>query len=116
MSNSMLASKRFGRRFHAHTILIFLDVDISLNFLRRRTVKRNLAFLLSLAVLTSMILSACGGAVPAASSSGTAIITFVQQPTTLNPLYANQWFSTITTQFWLKSLWSFDQNNSPVPE
>ncbi|HSB01250.1 MAG TPA: ABC transporter substrate-binding protein, partial [Anaerolineales bacterium] len=78
--------------------------------------KRNLTLLLSLVVCASMILAACGGNVPASGSSGTAIITFVQQPTTLNPMYANQWFSTITTQFFLKSLWSFDQNNSPVPE
>jgi peptide/nickel transport system substrate-binding protein len=65
-----------------------------------------------------MILAACGGTTPApaAGSGGTAIITFVQQPTTLNPLYANQWFSTLTTELWLKSLWSFDQNNAPVPE
>ena len=78
--------------------------------------KRNLTFLLSLMVCASMILAACGGVAPASSTGGTAIITFVQQPTTLNPMYANQWFSTITTQFFLKSLWSFDQNNTPVPE
>jgi peptide/nickel transport system substrate-binding protein len=53
---------------------------------------------------------------PAPAFSGTAIITFVQQPTTLNPIYATQWFSTITTQFWLKGLWSFDPNNQPIPE
>ena len=38
------------------------------------------------------------------------------QPTTLSPLYATQWFSTITTQFFLKSVWSFDPDNNPVPE
>ena len=53
---------------------------------------------------------------PAPTFSGIAVVTFVQQPTTLNPLYANQWFSTITTQFWLKGLWSFDPDNQPVPE
>jgi len=82
-----------------------------------------------------MILTACGGNVPVTQSpattqapateapptgqptdSGTAIITFVEQPTTLSPLYAEQWFSTITTQFWLKSLWSFSPDNKPVPE
>jgi ABC-type dipeptide transport system, periplasmic component len=26
------------------------------------------------------------------------------------------WFSTITRDFWLKGLWSFDENNEPVPE
>src|SRR5688500_7311843 len=51
-----------------------------------------------------------------AAAAGIAIVTFVQQPTTLNPMYANQWFSTITTEFWLKGLWSFDPENNPVPE
>src|SRR5215475_14461426 len=51
-----------------------------------------------------------------AAAAGTAIITFVQQPTTLSPLYQTQWFSLITTQFWNKGLWSFDPDNSPVPE
>jgi peptide/nickel transport system substrate-binding protein len=98
--------------------------------------KRNLNILLSLAVLASMVLAACGGGAateppapaateppapvatepPAPTFTGIAIVTFVQQPTTLNPLYATQWFSTITTQFWLKSLWSFDPENLPVPE
>jgi peptide/nickel transport system substrate-binding protein len=107
--------------------------------------KRNLNILLSLFVLASLILSACGGAatqapatepppateapateMPAteaptateapAAAAGTAIITFVQQPTTLSPLYQTQWFSVITTQFWNKSLWSFDPDNNPVPE
>jgi len=107
--------------------------------------KRNLNILLSLVVLASMILAACGGGTPAATeapatempateapatempateapteppaaASGTAIITFVQQPTTLSPLYQTQWFSSITTQFWNKGLWSFDPDNNPVPE
>jgi peptide/nickel transport system substrate-binding protein len=76
--------------------------------------------LLSLVVLAGMILAGCGGAAPAtepaAGNSGIAVITFVQQPTTLNPIYSNQWFSAITTQLWLKSLWSFDPDNNPVPE
>jgi hypothetical protein len=109
------------------------------------TVKKHLYLLLSLVVLASMILTACGGAAPAteeppaatepastepavtepaatepaatepAAGSGIAVITYVQQPTTLNPLYANQWFSTITTQFFLKSLWSFDPDGNQFP-
>jgi len=105
-------------------------------------VKKHLYLLLSLVVLASLVLAACGApATPAtqapateepsaatepastepaatepAAGSGIAVITYVQQPTTLNPMYANQWFSTITTQFYLKSLWSFDPDNNPVPE
>jgi len=107
-------------------------------------VKRNLYFLLSLVVLTSMILTACGGAAPATqppaiteppaateppateppavteppaqTPTGTATITFTQEPDNLNPLYTTMWFSGITRDFWLKALWSFDENNQPVPE
>ncbi len=81
--------------------------------------KRNLFVLLSLVVLASMVLAACGPGAqqPAAPEfSGIAVVTFVQQPTTLSPLYQTQWFSSITTQFWLKSLWSFDPDNNPVLE
>ena len=95
--------------------------------------------LLSLVVLASMILAACGGAAPATEEppsvteapgstepaatqppagefSGTATITFTQEPDNLNPLYTEMWFSAITRDFWLKGLWSFDDNNQPVPE
>lgn len=103
-----------------------------------------LYILLSLVVIASLTLTACGGAPateapatepaappateppagteppaatePVAAPSGIAVVTFVQQPTTLSPLYQTQWFSSITTQFWLKSLWSFDPDNNPVPE
>jgi peptide/nickel transport system substrate-binding protein len=54
--------------------------------------------------------------VPAPAFNGTATITFVQEPDNLNPLYTTMWFSSITREFWLKSLWSFDANNQPVPE
>lgn len=108
--------------------------------------KRNLYVLMSLVVLASMILAACGGAAPAteppaiteapgtteepaateppaaateppaAAFSGTATITFTQEPDNLNPLYTTMFFSGITRDFWLKALWSFDENNQPVPE
>ena len=53
---------------------------------------------------------------PSTDFSGTATITFVQEPDNLNPWYTQMWFSSITTQFWLKGLWSFDDENNPVPE
>ena len=87
--------------------------------------KRNLFVLMSLIVLGSMILAACGGAAPAteppapaateppslprklrrqpkapaateapaAAPSGTATITFVQEPDNLNPMYTTMSFS-----------------------
>ncbi|HNB53586.1 MAG TPA: peptide ABC transporter substrate-binding protein [Anaerolineales bacterium] len=55
-------------------------------------------------------------AVPAPTFSGTATITFVQEPDTLNPLYTSMYFSGITRDLWLKGLWSFDDKNQAVPE
>jgi peptide/nickel transport system substrate-binding protein len=104
--------------------------------------KQKLLFVL---VITALVLTACGGAATPATqppvateapateapateapateapteppaAPGIAIVTFVQEPTTLNPIYAEQWFSTITTQFWLKGPWSFDPDGQPVPE
>src|SRR5574339_797201 len=102
------------------------NADIQLVLSGGETVYKHLYLLLSLVVLASLALAACGGPAPAteepvpatepAAGGGIAVISYVQQPTTLNPLYANQWFSTITTQFYLKSLWSFDPDNNPVPE
>ncbi len=31
-------------------------------------------------------------------------------------MYMNQWFASTTTELFLKSLWSFDPDNTPVPE
>jgi peptide/nickel transport system substrate-binding protein len=104
---------------------------------------------MSLVVLASMVLAACGGAAPAteqppviteppeatepvatepvaseapateppaAEVSGTTTITYTQEPDNLNPLYTTMFFALITRDFWLKGLWSFDENNQPVPE
>ncbi|MBF8285326.1 MAG: putative Extracellular solute-binding protein family 5 [Anaerolineales bacterium] len=54
--------------------------------------------------------------VPEPTFSGTVTITFVQEPDNLNPMYTTMFFSGITRDFWLKALWSFDENNQPVPE
>ncbi len=85
--------------------------------------KRNLTILFSLIIMTSMILGACTPAADqpeateaAPAFSGTATITFVQEPDTLSPLYTGMWFSSITRDLWLKGLWSFDENNQAVPE
>ena len=100
--------------------------------------KRNLTLLLSLVVLASMILTACGGqpatpapaeteapAAPAeteapvaaepAAPSGTVTITFVQEPDNLNPMYTDMSFSGYLRPFYLKPSWDFDENGQPVP-
>jgi peptide/nickel transport system substrate-binding protein len=53
---------------------------------------------------------------PAAGGGDKVVtISFTQEPSTLNPLYMNQWFAQITTQFWLERPWNFDENNEPYP-
>jgi peptide/nickel transport system substrate-binding protein len=52
----------------------------------------------------------------AAEGSGTATISFVQEPDSLSPFYTSMFFSAITRDFWLKGPWSFDDQNNPVPE
>lgn len=102
--------------------------------------KRNLNILLSLVVLASMVLAACGGGAatevpatdapapaatdapapvatepPAPTFSGTATITFTQEPDSLSPMYTSMWFSSITRQFWEQGLWTFDDKNGATP-
>lgn len=79
--------------------------------------KRNLTLLLSLVVLASMVLTACGGAAaPAAPTfSGTVTITFTQEPDNLNPMYTSMSFSGYLRPFYLVPVWTFDENSKPVP-
>jgi len=103
--------------------------------------KRNLNILLSLVVLASMALAACGGGAtqapatqppapapamtdapapvatepPVPTFSGTATITFVQEPDNLNPMYTSMSFSGYLRPFYLKPSWDFDENAQPVP-
>jgi peptide/nickel transport system substrate-binding protein len=79
---------------------------------------RRLSTLLGALVIASLAAAACAPAAtptPQATFSGTATITFTQEPDNLNPLYTQMWFSFITREFWLKGLWSFDDQNQPVP-
>ena len=103
--------------------------------------KQKFSILLSLFVLASLVLAACGGGAPteapaaeteapaaateapaaateapaAPEYSGIATITFTQEPDSLSPMYTSMWFSSITRQFWLQGLWTFDDGNNAVP-
>jgi peptide/nickel transport system substrate-binding protein len=104
--------------------------------------KRNLNILLSLTVLAGLVLAACGGQPatatepPATSPTEEApaspteapppteepaaekkVATFIwtQEFTTLNPLYATGWFTTITKQFWNCYAWAYDDQNVAYP-
>lgn len=57
-------------------------------------------------------------AAPTAAPAGKGkVATFIwtQEFDTLNPLYTNMWFSTITAQWWNCWAWDFDDKNAPVP-
>lgn len=43
-------------------------------------------------------------------------ITFTQEPDSLSPLYTGMWFSQITQPFWLRGLWRFDPQGTPIPD
>jgi len=102
--------------------------------------KRNLYVLLSLGVLASMVLAACGGGQPATEAPAAnpteppvsnateppaateapaekKVATFIwtQEFTTLSPLYASGWFTTTTQQFWNCWAWLYDDKNVPYP-
>jgi len=44
-----------------------------------------------------------------------ATFIFTQEFDTLNPLYTNMFFSTITQQLWNCWAWDFDNQNQPQP-
>jgi len=52
---------------------------------------------------------------PAPTFSGTATITFVQEPDNLNPMYTSMSFSGYLRPFYLKPSWDFDENGNTVP-
>jgi peptide/nickel transport system substrate-binding protein len=54
---------------------------------------------------------------PPAEPAEKKVATFIwtQEFDTLNPLYTNMWFSTITHQWWNCWAWDFDENNTPHP-
>jgi peptide/nickel transport system substrate-binding protein len=54
---------------------------------------------------------------PTEAPAGPKVATFIftQEPDTLNPLYTNMWFSSITQQIWNCWAWDFDDENNPHP-
>ncbi len=90
--------------------------------------------LLPLLVVGMIVLAACGPTpTPQATTAPTAapppptataappparkVATFIwtQEFDTLNPLYTNMWFSSITQQIWNCWAWDFDEENNPHP-
>jgi peptide/nickel transport system substrate-binding protein len=99
---------------------------------------KHLKPVLFLMVALMLALSACGGGAVATQapvqppSGGTTAIEapaaaaptadkkvatfiFTQEFDNLNPLYTNQWFTTITYQLWSCYAWNYDDQNTPTP-
>jgi peptide/nickel transport system substrate-binding protein len=95
-------------------------------------VKRNLYLLLSLVVLASMLLTACGGNAPAtepsageeplatdpAAPADKKVATFIwtQEFTIMSPPYSSGWFTQATRQFWNCWAWEYDEKNEVYPK
>ena len=77
--------------------------------------KRNLYILLSLFVLASVVLAACGAGAGAPAEKKVTNFIWTQEFTTLSPLYASGWFTTITQQFWNCWAWLYDEKNVAYP-
>jgi peptide/nickel transport system substrate-binding protein len=77
--------------------------------------KRTVYLLVSLVVLASMVLAACGASPAAPAEKKVANFIWTQEFTTLSPLYASGWFTTITKQFWNCWAWMYDDKNQPYP-
>ena len=77
--------------------------------------KRNLYILLSLFVLASVVLAACGAGAGAPAEKKVTNFIWTQEFTTLSPLYASGWFTTITQQFWNCWAWLYNEKNEVVP-
>jgi peptide/nickel transport system substrate-binding protein len=93
--------------------------------------------LFALLVAASMVLSGCGGTPPvitqissgdtpaasltpqpsptAVAAKKVATIIWLQEFDSLNPMYSNMWYSTVTQQLWDCWAWNFDEKNDPVP-
>jgi len=44
-----------------------------------------------------------------------ATFSFFEEPDNLNPLYTGMWFTGITYELWLESLWNWDDEMNLVP-
>ncbi len=73
--------------------------------------KRHFCTLIAILVVVALVLPACK---PKAAPK-TATFIWTQEFDTLNPLYTNMWFSSITQQIWNCWAWDFDDQNSPHP-
>ena len=92
--------------------------------------RRTLILVISLMMVFSLVLTACGGgqtpaqpaetSAPPASTEAAAekkVVTFIwtQEFDTLSPLYTNMWFVTALYPIYLCQAWWYDDKNEPIP-
>jgi len=77
--------------------------------------KKSLFQYISFIILVSLLLTACQGG---GAGGGDKVLTLIwtQEFDSLNPLYTNMWFTTVTHQVWLSWAWEFDQANNAFPK
>ena len=67
-------------------------------------------------IVTSLVLGGCASGAKSNSPTGkVATIIWGQDFDSLNPMYSNMWFSTVTQQLWDCWAWNFDEKNEPIP-
>ena len=72
--------------------------------------------LLAAMILTGLALAGCtSGSKSTLPSGKVATIIWGQDFDSLNPMYSNMWFSTVTQQLWDCWAWNFDEKNEPIP-
>jgi peptide/nickel transport system substrate-binding protein len=72
-------------------------------------------WMMALLMLATLVASACSGTAGQPKTTTKATFIFTQEFDSLNPLYTNMYFSTITHQFWNCWAWDFDDKNEPRP-
>ncbi|OGO25868.1 MAG: hypothetical protein A2W33_08455 [Chloroflexi bacterium RBG_16_52_11] len=79
--------------------------------------RRMLYLVISVLILTSLVLSACGGAAPATEAPPkVATLIYTQEFDNLAPLYTSMWFVWTTWQLNNAWAWEFDEQNEPFPK
>jgi peptide/nickel transport system substrate-binding protein len=71
-------------------------------------------WIMAILMLATLVVSACSGAAQPKTTTKATFI-FTQEFDSLNPLYTNMYFSTITHQFWNCWAWDFNDKNLPQP-
>jgi len=89
--------------------------------------KKQVATLLAVLVVASLLLTACGGAETETAVPGTLeataepaeekiiTITWTQEPNTLSRAYSSMWYETVLSNVYMCWPWNYDENNEPYP-